>query len=266
MDEEDNKKPDSEEVDEVSQKEKSDEEILRFMRLRTRRSFLVGGVAAAGGILAWKYLFSRALVDGIPYPLRSSFLFNEKLSRAYFDPSRLAKTFPKDQAVNPRANGRIGISEDLSFENYKIMVSQDDASVVSIALNQIYELPKLEITTEFKCIEGWSEVVSWGGAKFSDFVAKYYPIGSSYRYVSIQTPDKAYYVGLDIETMMHSQTLLCYEVNGDPLTESHGAPIRLITPLKYGIKNIKQIGSIAFTNTRPADYWAERGYDWYSGL
>ena len=46
----------------------------------------------------------------------------------------------------------------------------------------------------------------------------------------------------------------------------HGAPLRLATPVKYGIKNIKRIGTIRFTNTRPADYWAERGYDWYAGL
>jgi DMSO/TMAO reductase YedYZ molybdopterin-dependent catalytic subunit len=46
----------------------------------------------------------------------------------------------------------------------------------------------------------------------------------------------------------------------------HGAPLRLAIPVKYGIKNIKRIGTIRFTGQRPADYWAERGYDWYSGL
>jgi len=46
---------------------------------------------------------------------------------------------------------------------------------------------------------------------------------------------------------------------------AHGAPLRLVIPVKYGIKSIKQIGSIRFTNRRPPDYWAERGYDWYAG-
>ena len=50
-----------------------------------------------------------------------------------------------------------------------------------------------------------------------------------------------------------------------PLTPEHGAPLRLAIPLKYGIKNIKRIGTIRFTDARPADYWAERGYDWYAG-
>jgi DMSO/TMAO reductase YedYZ molybdopterin-dependent catalytic subunit len=43
-------------------------------------------------------------------------------------------------------------------------------------------------------------------------------------------------------------------------------PLRLVIPVKYGIKNIKRIGLIRFTNSRPADYWAEEGYDWYAGL
>ena len=90
-------------------------------------------------------------------------------------------------------------------------------------------------------------------------------ISDLFRYVMLSTPDGAYYVGLDIESALHPQTLLCYEMNGQPLTRGHGAPLRLAIPVKYGIKNIKRIGTIRFTDERPADYWAERGYDWYAG-
>jgi DMSO/TMAO reductase YedYZ molybdopterin-dependent catalytic subunit len=65
---------------------------------------------------------------------------------------------------------------------------------------------------------------------------------------------------------LHPQTLLCYEMGGRPLTPEHGAPLRLVIPVKYGIKNLKQIGTIQFTDVRPADYWAQQGYDWYAGL
>ena len=84
-------------------------------------------------------------------------------------------------------------------------------------------------------------------------------------YVSMETPDGAYYVGLDMASALHPQTLLCYEMNGKPLTADHGAPLRLAIPVKYGIKNIKNIGKIKFTDERPKDYWAELGYDWYAG-
>jgi DMSO/TMAO reductase YedYZ molybdopterin-dependent catalytic subunit len=54
-------------------------------------------------------------------------------------------------------------------------------------------------------------------------------------------------------------------MNGAPLTEGHGAPLRLVSTVKYGYKCIKRIGVVELTEQRPADYWAERGYDWYGG-
>jgi DMSO/TMAO reductase YedYZ molybdopterin-dependent catalytic subunit len=85
-------------------------------------------------------------------------------------------------------------------------------------------------------------------------------------YIAFQTPDGQYYVGIEREIALHPQTLLAYELNGQPLTSDHGAPLRLVTPLKYGIKQIKQIGRITYTNSRPRDYWFEQGYDYYAGL
>jgi DMSO/TMAO reductase YedYZ molybdopterin-dependent catalytic subunit len=134
------------------------------------------------------------------------------------------------------------------------------------------------MTTELKCIEGWSNIVRWTGVRLVDFAARHGFARRSgqafdaatrpddlWRYVRLATPDDAYYVGLDIASALHPQTLLCYAMNGAPLPEAHGAPLRLVIPVKYGIKNLKRIGSIHFSDERPADYWAERGYDWYAG-
>ena len=103
------------------------------------------------------------------------------------------------------------------------------------------------------------------GVKFSDFLDRN-GIGSRYPYVGLETPDGKYYVSIDMESMLHPQTLLCYEMNGAPLLFDNGAPLRLIIPVKYGIKSLKQLGRIFFADSRPPDYWAERGYDWYAGL
>lgn len=151
-------------------------------------------------------------------------------------------------------------------------------SAVELSIEAIHTLPRVEMVTELKCIEGWSNVVRWAGARLSDLIARYPPIthsgarpdvrgnpGDLAQYVSLTTPDEGYYVGLDMPSALHAQTLLCYEMNGAPLTLDHGAPLRLVIPVKYGIKHIKRIGTIRFTNARPADYWAEEGYDWYAG-
>jgi hypothetical protein len=135
-----------------------------------------------------------------------------------------------------------------------------------LTMDAIRALPHVEMVTQLKCIEGWSEVVHWGGARLSDFIHSYPPARGEHgrlpRYVGMETPDRQYYLGLYMEDAMHPQTLLCYEINGQPLSRGHGAPLRLVTPLKYGIKHLKQIGSISFSDKRPRDYWAENDYDY----
>jgi hypothetical protein len=138
-----------------------------------------------------------------------------------------------------------------------------------LTMDAVRALPRVEMVTQLKCIEGWSEIVHWGGARLSDFMHAYPPArgasGRLPRYVGFETPDRQYYVGLYMEDALHPQTLVCYELNGQPLSREHGAPLRLVTPLKYGIKHLKQIGSISYTDKRPRDYWAENGYDYYAG-
>jgi DMSO/TMAO reductase YedYZ molybdopterin-dependent catalytic subunit len=97
-------------------------------------------------------------------------------------------------------------------------------------------------------------------------VFRKYGIDTDFRYVGMATPDKKYYVGLEMASALHPQTLLAFESNGAELSLEQGYPLRLIVPMKYGIKNIKRIGTITLSNERPPDYWAEQGYDYYAGL
>ncbi len=133
----------------------------------------------------------------------------------------------------------------------------------------VNKLPRHELVTQFKCIEGWSQVVHWAGVRMADFLELYPPAlvsGQEPRYVYMETPDGDYYVGYDMHVCRHPQTLLVTEMMGAPLTQNHGAPLRIHMPTKYGYKQIKRIGLIAYTHEKPDDYWTELGYDWYAGL
>jgi DMSO/TMAO reductase YedYZ molybdopterin-dependent catalytic subunit len=239
---------------------------------RTRRSLLTGGLAAMAGLGAFEWLKTRREDDGIEWPLRLALRANEETIRDYFGSARLSRTFPASAIEAPRPNGDIGLEEPVPADwSLRLADAEDDMPGESrLTLADIQALPKVEQITEFKCIEGWSRILQWGGARFSDFVAKYAPDRMDFDpgndYVGFETPLNEYYVGLDMASAMHPQTLLAYELNGKPLEAKHGAPLRLAIPLKYGIKNLKRIGRIAFAATRPADYWAEQGYDWYAGF
>ncbi len=235
------------------------------MSRRTRRSLLAGGVAALAGAGAWEWLRSRRPDEGVAWPLRIALRADEQLTRDYFSPARLARTFTPADIQDPRENGDIGLDEDVD-PNWTLNVA-GAGQPFTVALDQIKALPKFETIVELKCIEGWTRILKWGGVRFRDFAAKYAPTRRNPEsYVSLETPGREYYVGLDMASALHPQTLLCFEMNGKPLPEEHGAPLRLVIPIKYGIKSLKRIGTIAFRDTRPPDYWAERGYDWYAGF
>jgi hypothetical protein len=139
-----------------------------------------------------------------------------------------------------------------------------------LTMDDILKLPKHDLVTQFKCIEGWSQIVHWSGVRLADLIAAYpperQPDGKMPPYVYMETPNGDYYVGYNMNVCLHPQTLLVTEMSGSPLTQYHGAPLRLHSPSKYGYKQIKRIALIAYTNQQPDDYWTKLGYDWYAGL
>jgi len=122
-----------------------------------------------------------------------------------------------------------------------------------------------EASFEFKCIEGWSRPVKAKGVRMSDFV-KALGIEPRYEFAGMVSIDGGYQVSWDMPSLMHPQTILCYEMNGWALDPDNGAPLRILASVKYGVKQIKQVGRIEFTNERPEDYWARLGYSDYLGL
>jgi DMSO/TMAO reductase YedYZ molybdopterin-dependent catalytic subunit len=238
------------------------------LRNRTLLSFTVFILLLIAAVFGWKKLQRQPQEAGALKPLRTILNYNENFFSNFLSDDHLAKTFPLSAAVrNVRVNGNVGMSADFDPAKWKLQVIRNADDTLFITLDEIKALPKTDIVFDFKCIEGWSQVTHWGGVKFSDFAAKYnLDTQTQMKYVGLITPDKKYYVGIDMASIMHPQTLLCYEMNGKPLPMNQGYPLRLIIPVKYGIKHLKRIGVISFSNERPPDYWYEQGYDYFSGL
>jgi len=234
-------------------------------------TFFAAGAAMYGG---WKWLYNSpdetpGITAGTKQPLRRALNKTELFFRKTFSNNHLVKTYPKWMAARQvRVNSNIGMT-DKSFQpdTWQLSVVKGGGEVTRLSVEEIMALPKTEIVYDFKCVEGWDQIQHWGGVRLIDFI-EHQGLQSftSMPYMGMATPDNKYYVGLDMESALHPQTILAYEMNGLPLQLQHGAPLRLIIPVKYGIKNLKRIGTISFSNTRPPDYWAERGYDYYSGL
>ncbi len=248
----------------------SEEKIKR----RTLLSFGVFTAVGLAGIFGWRrYLTQPANDNGLTATPRKVLTFNENLNEAYFGEHRLAPTYPVSRAAKPaRVNGDIGINTDIDLAQWRLeIVHPEGARSEQVALADIKSLPKQDIVFDFKCIEGWDQIMHYGGVRLSDLMQKY-NFGTKsdgktyYKYVGMETPDGAYYVGLDMKSALHPQTLLCYENNDAPLTIPHGAPLRLAIPVKYGVKNLKCVGKIFLSDERPRDYWHENGYEYDAAL
>jgi len=246
--------------------------VEEFIVKKTVTSFFFLFAFFAACIWAWKWVRRQPAQNGsradIHAPLRKVLNINEIIFSNIFSSNHFTKTYPASAAVkNVRPNGNIGMSNNFDTAEWRMYVIKANGDTLALNLNDIKKLPKTDVTFNFKCIEGWNQITHWAGVKFSDFIKAYgLNIEGSMKYLGLTTPDKQYYVGIDMASAMHPQTILCYELNGRPLPLREGYPLRLIIPVKYGIKHLKRIGIMYFANNRPPDYWAERGYDYYSGL
>ena len=250
------------------------------MRRLTRRSFTVGTAVAIAGLGAWTWLTTATSEDGLPWPLRRSLRLDQRLAEGYLAPGHLAPTFPAQSVEGPaRTNGLVGLTGRVNSAAWQLRVQHEGRADQVIDLRAALALPRSDLITELKCVEGWSQVMHFGGVRLIDFVTQFALATRSgrapdpardpqdlYRYVYLATPDESYYVGLDMPSALHPQTLLCDTMNWQPLTREHGAPVRLYLAVKYGFKSLKRVGLIRFSDRRPSDYWGDRGYDWYAGL
>jgi sulfoxide reductase catalytic subunit YedY len=120
-----------------------------------------------------------------------------------------------------------------------------------------------------RCVEAWSMVIPWLGFPLADLIKRLEPTGNAkyVEFVTLMDPkqmpgektrilDWPYIEGLRIDEAMNPLTLMAVGLYGKILPNQMGAPIRLVTPWKYGFKGIKSIVKIRFTDTQPKNTWA----------
>jgi len=128
--------------------------------------------------------------------------------------------------------------------------------------------PPEERIYRMRCVEAWSMVIPWAGFSLSRLLARVEPMSSA-KYVAFQTlhdpqrmPNQRtgvlawpYVEGLRIDEAMHPLALLATGLYGQELPPQDGAPVRLVTPWKYGFKGIKSIIKITLMEHEPPCTW-----------
>ena len=268
------------------------------LRSRSRRDFLLfgaGTVAAAAGFW-WLlpdetrqlHLTARlrdwmdsldarlgATKDRREKLLNRALTFDDDVAEALYSPDRTVRTYSKSD-VTPLRNNYDGQTPGPGYLPGWTLTLSGLASgrTESLTIGDLLSnFPRHDPITRLCCVEGWSMVAWWGGLRFADLLRAYPPapgakwarLDSAVNLDSMGNPDP-YYVSIDLPTARHPQALLATHVSGNPLPLAHGAPLRLLVPMKLGLKNIKAITAITYSASAPADYWNDRGYSKYDGL
>ena len=166
---------------------------------------------------------------------------------------------------------------------WTISIEGEIKKPMTLDLDSLMKLAPLEERIyRLRCVEGWSMVIPWVGYSLSELIKKVEPNGNAKYVEFISLADKArmpglgspvlewpYVEGLRLDEANHPLALLGLGMYGEVLPNQNGAPVRIITPWKYGYKSPKSIVTIRFTRDEPRTAWnvaAPQEYGFYSNV
>ena len=164
------------------------------------------------------------------------------------------------------------------FRDYRLEVGGLVEKPMTFSLAEIRKLPSRTQITRHDCVEGWSAIGKWKGARLSALLETV-DLKPNARYIVFHCADpmeedgrSPYYESIDLEDAFHPQTILAYELNDKPLPIQNGAPLRLRLERQLGYKMAKYVMRLEIVKdfSRIAEgkggYWEDHGYGWYAGI
>ena len=244
---------------EPEQKQQNSEIEFDDTDLVPRRRFLT--LAGAGLLTIGFGSLAEGFVGGLSEPLNQqveSLIFKPQqpvpeFSISAIEPEKLIiNSFRGTPAINPLA--------------YRLTIDGEVNNPLSLSIEDLQKFPFTSMVIRHVCVEGWAAIVQWGGLRLQDLLAIAKPAPQS-KYVYFYSAD-GYYESWDLDSVIHPQTLIAYQKNGQPLTPENGAPLRLASPVKLGYKLSKWVTRIQLTSKlgEKRGYWEDLGYEWYAGL
>ena len=176
-------------------------------------------------------------------------LFSRVISRQQYSKSDVTPFF-RANGYPPDTREYKDLLEN-NFVNWRLKVHGLVEKPFELSLADLHAMKKEIQITEHSCIQGWTAIGEWGGIPMNYIISLCKPLSQA-RYVvfySYQYSEGAqFYEAIYMELAKHHQTILAYEMNGEPLIVPHGAPLRLRIETQLGFKMVKWIKSIEFVS------------------
>ena len=156
-----------------------------------------------------------------------------------------------------------GGETDLPADSYLLAVDGLVKNPLALSLDDIISFTMVEQYATLTCISNpiGGDLIGtrlFQGARLKDVLetAELEPNVIDIKFTAVD----GYTESLPVEVALDPETLLCYNMGGQPLTRSHGSPLRVYTPGRYGIKNPKWIIKIEAIDNDYKGFWQQRGW------
>ena len=194
-----------------------------------------------------------------------------------FAASAISPMFRSNGTAQPNNPAYAALAAN-GFADYALEVTGLVSKPRRFSLAELRALPSRTQITRHDCVEGWSAIGKWQGARLSAVLDAVQPAPTA-RYVVFHCADpmeddgtSPYYESIDMDDAFHEQTILAYALNDQTLPVKNGAPIRLRVERQLGYKHAKYVmrlelvESFAHIGEGKGGYWEDNGYQWYAGI
>jgi DMSO/TMAO reductase YedYZ molybdopterin-dependent catalytic subunit len=194
-----------------------------------------------------------------------------------FTEADLSPVFKANGSTNPQTPEYLALTAN-NFADYKLAIGGLVKTPLSLTVDELRAMPSRTQITRHDCVEGWSCIGKWKGAKLGQLLDRAGPLPNA-KYVVFRCADSVdndavrYYESIYLREAYHPQSIIAYDMNDAPLTIPHGAPLRLRVERKLGYKQAKYIlaidlvDSLAGLGKGKGGYWEDdQGYQWHGGI
>jgi DMSO/TMAO reductase YedYZ molybdopterin-dependent catalytic subunit len=189
-------------------------------------------------------------------------------------PSSVHAFFIKALAVRSVEKGKFRFNNDKGLiewesgakEEYKLLVNGLVEEPISLSYMELRALSQTEQVSDFHCVEGWSvQDIRWGGFRFQEILSKIKPSSNathvlfhSFGTTGFEPQGQTHYIeSFPLKELLDPtrEVLLVIAMEGKPLSEEHGGPLRVIAPYDLAYKSIKFVTRIEFIKGERAGWW-----------
>jgi DMSO/TMAO reductase YedYZ molybdopterin-dependent catalytic subunit len=244
-----------------------------------RRS-LLAGMAALGASACSKINQSETAQD----IFEAAEDGHRAVHRALAGKQGLAREYSRaERSPTFRGNGSVTVADPFyqdqlakGFPDWKLEVRGLIEQPLALTLAEVKALPQRTQITRHDCVEGWSAIGEWQGPQLSALLdaAK---VRKEAKFIVFRCADlyhgRPYYESIDMVDAYHPQTIIAHSLNGEPLPEKNGAPLRMRIERQLGYKHAKFVQAIEAVTSfdqigqGKGGFWEDfAGYQWYAGV